>query len=232
MQDRIGAIPLQMSAGRNDTDRKNFKTLNTMKLSRIFAAAAILASSILSATSCVNDAYDLEKVDTEMTLVPGISFPVEGKIKLPMSKGVLTKSTDEGCEYDFTVTAKESGINFVSFKNKMGAYARHFQVKAEIVNNTEYDMYGVVDIYGGDVKVDMDEVAASRSKKQVVADVYCDGSLDEIEKAVFHIMVVNGREDLYSTQMPDVQINVKEIVLVDGVTLNLGNKSFDARDLR
>lgn len=197
-----------------------------MKLSRIFAAAVILASSILGTTSCVNDAYDLEKVDTEMTLVPGISFPVDGKIKLPMSKGVFTKSTEDGCMYDFTVTAKESGINFTTFKNKMGAYAKHFQVKAEIVNNTEYDMYGTVDIHGGDVTVDMDEVARCKSKKQVVADVYCEGSLDDIEEAVFHIMVVNGREDLYAAQMPDVQINVKEIVLVDGVTLNLGNKEF------
>lgn len=197
-----------------------------MKLSRIFAAAAILASAVLGTTSCVNDAYDLEKVDTEMTLVPGISFPVDGNIKLPISKVVPTKSTSEGCEYDFTITAKESGINFIKFKNKMGASAKHFQVKAEIVNNTDYDMYGTVDILGGDVKVDMGEVAGSKSRKPVVADVYCDGSLDEIEEAVFHIVVVNGREDLYTTDLPDVQIIVKEIVLIDGVTLNMNNKSF------
>lgn len=191
-----------------------------MKLSRIFAAAAILASAILGTTSCVNDAYDLEKIDTEMTLVPGISVPVDGSLSLSMSKGSLTRSSD-AYVYDFTVTAAESGINFGKFKTKVGSYAKHFQVKAEITNKTEYDMYGTVDIYGGQTSVEMGDVIKAKSKSQVTAEVYCDGSLDEIEKAVFHIAVVGGSDDLYTTMLPDVQIKVKEIVLVDGVTITL-----------
>ena len=199
-----------------------------MKLSRLFAAVALFASTVLASTSCVNEAYDLEKVDTEMTLVPGISLPVDGNLFIPMSKGVLTKSSGDSYVYDFTVTAQESGINFKNFKNKMGAYASHFQVKATITNNTAYDMYGTVDIVGGGVTVDMPEVIGSKGSKKVTAEVFCNGSLDEIEKAVFHISVVGCEEDLYSTELPDVEIYVTEIVLVDGVTIDLG-RSFSGK---
>ena len=56
---------------------ENFKNHDTMKktvkLSRLFIAAAIIALAALASTSCINDMYDLETLDTEMTLTPGFA---------------------------------------------------------------------------------------------------------------------------------------------------------------
>ena len=189
-----------------------------MKTMKLFAAAAILAAACMSSVSCINDEYDLSKVDTEMTLVPGMTLPVEGGMTLSMTG--LTKSGDSYI-YEKEVTASESGINFGKLSSKVGAYSKHFQVKAEIKNGTDYDMYGTVEIRGGETRVEMDDVIAAKKTSEVVADVYCDGSLKDIEGAIFRIVVVDGDEGLYAEQMPDVQISVKELVLVDGITINV-----------
>ena len=189
-----------------------------MKTMKLFAAAAVLAAVSMSSVSCINDEYDLKKVDTEMTLVPGMTLPVDGGMTLSM--GSLTKSGDSYI-YEKEVTASEAGINMDKLCRKVGAYSKHFQVKAEIVNGTEYAMYGTVEIKGGETKVEMDDVVEAKGTTEVVADVYCDGSLKDIESATFRIVVVGGTDGLYSEQMPDVQIRVKELVLVDGITVSV-----------
>ena len=191
-----------------------------MKTMKLFSAAAILAIVSLGAASCINEDYDLNKLDTEMTLVPGLTFAVDGSMNLSMTRSHLTKSGDTYV-YEQTVTAAESGINFSKFAAKVGTYSKHFQIVADIVNGTEYDMNGTVDIYGGETRVEMGEKIAAKKTTQVVADVYCDGSLEDIEKAVFHINVEGGSEGLWSESMPDVQIRCREIVLVDGINIKL-----------
>lgn len=59
-----------------------------MKHFNLFAGAAVLLSSALI-SSCVDEAYDLDKLDMEMTLVPGISIPVDETLQTIGADGLF-----------------------------------------------------------------------------------------------------------------------------------------------
>lgn len=87
-----------------------------MRLSTKLSIIAIIAAAF---TSCVNEDYDLEKLNTEMNVLPGITVPLDYQFSLDgeaLTKGLKAKDIEAGDTLVFNVNKT---INFGDVLPKM-----------------------------------------------------------------------------------------------------------------
>lgn len=73
---------------------------------KLFSKLASIATLAIAFTSCVNEAYDLDKLNTEMSVVPGMTVPLDYEFSLDgvtLGKGIKAQSVAAGDTLVFNV---------------------------------------------------------------------------------------------------------------------------------
>lgn len=94
-------------------DMQNNSKLTTMKRTSLFAMAALV---LFAATSCVDESYDLEKLDLEMTLIPGISIAVDQNLDMIGADGIFNVKgsdikPDSNGDYNISMKKTSASLN-------------------------------------------------------------------------------------------------------------------------
>lgn len=79
---------------------------------KLFANLTAIISIVFAFSSCINEAYDLENLNTEMNVVPGITVPLDYEFTLDgdaLGRGIKTSSIEAGDTLAFNVNKT---INF------------------------------------------------------------------------------------------------------------------------
>lgn len=167
--------------------------------------------------SCTNDTYDLEKLDMEMNLVPGINIPVSrGVVNIPSRSLVYTKS-DGVPVYKCVVTPEEAHVNLVKLKDMM-CDNKDVIIVADVTNNTGCSLGGTVEFDGGGVSCICMDKAAPKSVSRVSARVRVEGDVLDLRTATFRI-VAEGTDNPLMEAVP-VKVDIVSLQFPEGIVVN------------
>jgi len=174
----------------------------------VSSLAAILL--VFGLGSCIDDRYDLDKLDTTMTLVPGVTATV--------NKTVSITPTRSGSDIVYTTTPAKANVSLTRVKNIVKETDK-FQITALVTNTSKVSLAGTVTFKcKGETTITCvcDDVVEPNSVTPVVANFVVNGSVLDIESATFNLHTIGEDPNLSESS---IQVKITQFVFPEGITL-------------